>query len=493
MSSSAKSSTSRQISRNFNTIIGSVAVMLAIIVTGVFAMKSIAHQLQLSYKASGALKSLRIINLEMNTMLTPVFTSESSVGLQSISDVNPMKDEVKENLKQLELGMNDEHELDALRNIYDKLFNAIDKLPQQLPVETRNAAAFQALKAELQGALTESKQLMVRLGGKLDEKVEKLSGMTDFVLNGSLISLIILGIGQMILVVAMSKRIMNLFRRILREVREGVVVISSASAEVQTTAAEVSAGAAETAASIAETTATIEEIRQTANMANIKARNLIEQSEKAVELAEKGLSTSNMMLNTIQELRSQMQNVVKVVDQLAEQNRHIGEITSTVAEIADQSNLLAVNASIEAARAGEFGRGFGVVAQEIRNLSEQSKKSTVQVRQILNDIQQGVEQSVSLIYQSIAKVESSNHTVSENQRIVETLAQTIEHTMEASMQISSSSNQQLAGMDQIVPAMENIRQASEQNLIGIRQTQQAVEDVSQMGQNLSQLMEQLSV
>ncbi|MBK9290485.1 MAG: hypothetical protein IPM52_02460 [Bacteroidetes bacterium] len=491
MSSSQQSSTSRQIKRNFNTIVGSVAVMLAIIVTGVFAMKSIADQLQLSYKASGALKSLKITSLELIERVS----SASDSGADKISakwSVGEMKDLVAVELQKLNDGLKGDGDVQALAVTFDRIFERYAGLQQVMSGGSEAEAYHRELKA-LHEAVESGMQLINVLAAKLDQKVLKLSGMTDFVLNGSLISLIILGVAQMILVVVMSRRIMELFRRILREVREGVVVISSASAEVQTTAAEVSAGAAETAASIAETTTTIEEIRQTANMANEKARHLIGQSERAVELAEKGLSTSQLMHNTIQELRQQMQHVVKVVDHLAEQNRNIGEITSTVAEIADQSNLLAVNASIEAARAGEFGRGFSVVAQEIRNLSEQSKKSTVQVRQILNDIQQSVEQSVNLIYESIAKVESSSQTVGENQRVVEALAQTIELTMEAAMQISSSSGQQLAGMDQIVPAMENIRQASEQNLVGIRQTQQAIEDVSQMGHNLNQLMEQLSV
>lgn len=492
MTTSEKSSTRRQIVRNFNIILGSVAIMLAIIVTGVFAMKSIAHHLQLSYKASVALKSLRITTVELHEILPIPSASNDQYNSARLQESERFSRQVQQHLEQLAKGLNSEEEVSMLNLLYSTFFDYFSKIRRRID----SGEGYKDLNNEIvamHATLEQSRQLMVTLNGKLDEKVQRLSGMTDFVLNGSLISLIILGIAQIFVVLTMSRRIMELFRRIIREVREGVVVISSASAEVQTTAAEVSAGAAETAASIAETTATIEEIRQTANISNTKARNLIDQSEKAIVLADKGLNASNLMLNTIQELSSKMQQVVKVVDHLAEQNRYIGEITATVAEIADQSNLLAVNASIEAARAGEFGRGFSVVAQEIRNLSEQSKKSTGQVKRILNDIHQGVEQSVSLIYESIAKVEISNQTVIENQSINETLAQTIEHTLEAAMQISSSNNQQMAGMDQIVPAMENIRQASEQNLIIIRQTQQAIEDVNQLGQNLNHLMEQLDI
>jgi methyl-accepting chemotaxis protein len=188
-----------------------------------------------------------------------------------------------------------------------------------------------------------------------------------------------------------------------------------------------------------------------------------------------------------------MKEVVKAVNNLAEQNKYIGEITTTVSEIADQTNLLAVNAAIEAARAGEHGKGFSVVAQEIRNLSEQSKKSTIQVRQILDEIYKAVENIVEQIQLSIQKVKNSREQVSENQKIVETLAEDVEKTLNASMHISSSSSQQLAGLEQIVPAMQNIRQASDQNLIGIRQTQKAIEDVNELGKKLHDIMEKLEL
>lgn len=488
MTQQTEQSARRRILFNFRIILGSILVMLTIIVVGVFAMKSIEQQLQQAYRASGKLKSVQADNLEAVSLLSGLIGADGASRLSMMEQISQLRQSLPLQLQQLESQLGQWDEYPGLLKEVNVVFSRYDQAVMLMEGNRKEEAQI-LFQETIQPAGMQVNTYIKALNVKLDERVKKLSGLTDFVLNGSLISLLILGIAQFIVAFSISRRIIWMFRRILREIREGVVVISSSSAEILTTVAEVSAGAAETASSIAETTSTVEEIRQTSNLSNERAQSLIARSQRASEMAEKGLESSERMSIAIKRLQEQMSNVVNVVDLLASQNRSIGEITSTVSDIADQSNLLAVNASIEAARAGEHGRGFSVVAQEIRNLSEQSKKSTIQVRQILNDIQKSVENSVSLIHQSIQTVESSGSLVADNQQVVQLLSETVEYAMQAAMQIASSSQQQLAGMDQIVPAMDNIRLASEQNLVGIRQMHQAIEDVNQMGRSLNGLME----
>lgn len=488
MTQQTEQSARRRILFNFRIILGSILVMLTIIVVGVFAMKSIEQQLQQAYRASGKLKSVQADNLEAVSLLSGLIGADGASRLSMMEQISQLRQSLPLQLQQLESQLGQWDEYSGLLKEVNVVFSRYDQAVMLMEGNRKEEAQI-LFQETIQPAGMQVNTYIKALNVKLDERVKKLSSLTDFVLNSSLISLLILGIAQFIVAFSISRRIIWMFRRILREIREVVVVISSSSAEIQTTVAEVSAGAAETASSIAETTSTVEEIRQTSNLSNERAQSLIARSQRASEMAEKGLESSERMSIAIKRLQEQMSNVVNVVDHLASQNRSIGEITSTVSDIADQSNLLAVNASIEAARAGEHGRGFSVVAQEIRNLSEQSKKSTIQVRQILNDIQKSVENSVSLIHQSIQTVESSGSLVADNQQVVQLLSETVEDAMQAAMQIASSSQQQLAGMDQIVPAMDNIRLASEQNLVGIRQMHQAIEDVNQMGRSLNGLME----
>lgn len=488
MISQAKQSARHKVVFNFRIILASIVIMLVIVIVGAFAMKFIEEQLLRAYSASGQLKGLHAESLETVSLLSLLTRVDNAARKDIMQQVSQMRQNIPITIQQIEGELSKHDEFNSLLKEFGLIFSSYDQIVM-LTESNRNNEAVNLFNEVIQPAGLEVSKHIKLLKSKLDERVQEISKMTDYVLNLGLILLTMLGIAQFVVVFSISRRVVWMFRSILREIHEGVMVISSSSSELQTTVAEVSAGAAETASSLTETTATVEEIRQTSNLSNERAQNLMTRSERASEMAEKGLESSERMTDAIKRLQEQMRNVVAAIDNLASQNRSIADITSTVSDIADQTNLLAVNASIEAARAGEHGRGFSVVAQEIRNLAEQSKKSTIQVRQILNDIQKSIESSVALIHQSIQTVENNGSMVFENQQIVRLLSETVEDTMQAAMQIASSSQQQLAGMEQIVPAMDNIRLASEQSLLSIRQMQRAIEDMNQMGNNLNSLME----
>lgn len=323
----------------------------------------------------------------------------------------------------------------------------------------------------------------------MDARVIVFEQESNSVINTAYTVLLVTGLVILIISALIAFLLLRVFSRLATDLREGINVLGSSSAEIQTTIAEISTGAAETATAIAETTSTVEEIRQTSILAGQKANHLLNNSQKASDFARKGIESSHKMIEAMTDIETQMRLINQTIQKLADQNRSIGEITSTVADIADQSNLLAVNAAIEAAKAGEHGRTFTVVAQEIRSLAEQSKKSTVQVKEILNEIQKSVQQAVEVIRKGSLTVDEGSRLVTDDQQIVEMLTDSVEIATQASIQISSSSQQQIAGMDQIVPAMENIRQASEQNVSGIRQVQQASHDLAELGRNLKGIIE----
>jgi len=306
----------------------------------------------------------------------------------------------------------------------------------------------------------------------------------------SIILKILIGGGILILIsLLIGLWIRGILTSIFKEINEGVNILGTSAAEILTTVTEVSTGATETATSVSETTVTIEEIRQTALIAAQKAQEVLESSHRASEAAENGKEAVQQTVEGMNRINDQMRLISESVNKLSDQSRTIGEITTTVNDIADQSNLLAVNAAIESARAGEQGRGFGVVAQEIRMLAEQSKKATAQVREILNDIQKGMNLTVIATEHGSKAVESGNRLALRSGEIIEILADTVNDAVKSVIQISASSQQQMAGMDQIVPAMENIKQASEQNVIGTRQTQTAAHNLNELGHNLKNVME----
>ncbi|MDD4554761.1 MAG: methyl-accepting chemotaxis protein [Bacteroidales bacterium] len=297
-------------------------------------------------------------------------------------------------------------------------------------------------------------------------------------------------LGSLIIVISLLFIIwtFRLLHNLSREVKAGVNILGTSAAEILTTVNEVSTGATETATAVSETTTTIEEIRQTALLATQRAQMVLDSSRKASEAADNGKESVQQTIEGMDRINQQMNLIAESVVKLSEQNRSIGEITASVNDIADQSNLLAVNAAIEAAKAGEQGRGFAVVAQEIRSLAEQSKQATSQVKEILTEIQKAVNLAVMATEQGSKAVDHGNKLARQSGEMIDILAESVNDAVQSVIQISTSSQQQMAGMDQIVPAMENIKQASEQNVVGTRQTQNAAQTLNELGQNLKKII-----
>jgi methyl-accepting chemotaxis protein len=188
-------------------------------------------------------------------------------------------------------------------------------------------------------------------------------------------------------------------------------------------------------------------------------------------------------------IEGQMTVIAETIVALSEQGQAIGEIIATVGDLAEQSNLLAVNAAVEAAKAGEQGKGFAVVAAEVKSLAEQSKQATAQVRAILGDVQKATTAAVLATEQGNRAVEAGVQLSTELGESIQTLADSIAEAAGAATQIAVSAQQQLVGMDQAVLAIQNIRQASAQNVAGTRQAEGAARNLHELGLKLKQLVE----
>jgi methyl-accepting chemotaxis protein len=135
-----------------------------------------------------------------------------------------------------------------------------------------------------------------------------------------------------------------------------------------------------------------------------------------------------------------------------------------VEDLAAQSNLLAVNAAMEAAKAGDAGKGFGVVAQEVKSLAEQSRQATNQVRTILADIQKAASAAVLATEEGSKAVEAGAGQTAVARDSIRTLYDSVSEAAQAATQIAASSQQQLVGVDQVGRAMGSILEASNQNV-----------------------------
>ena len=285
----------------------------------------------------------------------------------------------------------------------------------------------------------------------------------------------------------------NNLRGAIEEIQKSVNVFTSSASEIAAAATQVASGAAETAAAVNETTVTVEEVKQTAQLSSQKSKYVSESAQKAVQISQSGRKSVEEAIEAMNRIREQMESIAESIVRLSEQSQAIGAIIATVNDLAEQSNLLAVNASIEAAKAGEQGRGFAVVAQEVKSLAEQSKQATAQVRTILSDIQKATSASVMATEQGSKAVEAGVKQSVQAGESVHKLAESIAEAAQTATQIAASSQQQMAGMDQMTLAMENIKQASEQNVTSTKQTEIAAQNIQELGQTLKQLVERYKV
>jgi len=282
-------------------------------------------------------------------------------------------------------------------------------------------------------------------------------------------------------------------RSITAQIKDGANALATAASEISASVTEIATGATETAAAANETGTTVEEVRQTAQDSNQKAKHVSESAQTAVQISQVGEKSVADMIDGMHRIESQMESIAESIMKLSEHGQAIGGIIVTVEDVAEQSNLLAVNASIEAAKAGEQGKGFAVVANEVKTLAEQSRQATVKVRSILDDIQKATSGAVMTTEQGSKAVEAGLKQSVEAGDAIRKLANSVAEAAQSTTQISVSSQEQLVGMDQIVSAMESIKQASTQNVTATKQVESAAHDLHELGQKLKHLVEQYKV
>ena len=274
---------------------------------------------------------------------------------------------------------------------------------------------------------------------------------------------------------------------LLAAIRDATGRLSTASTEILASTSQHAAGVQEQAAAITETVATVAQVAQTAAQASDRARGMGEVARKNLEVGAAGKLAVEGSIVAMGRLKEQVESTAENMVMLAEQAKAIGEIIATINDIAEQTNLLALNAAIEAARAGEHGRGFAVVAGEVKALADQSKKATVQVRQILGEIQRATHTAVLSIEQVTKGVAEAVQAGGRSEATISTLADTLADAAQAAAQIVASSGQQATGMSQINLAMKDLDVVSRQALAATRQVEQAARNLNMLGGQHAQL------
>ena len=240
------------------------------------------------------------------------------------------------------------------------------------------------------------------------------------------------------------------------------------------------------ATAITEMTATVREVASNAESASSAAAD-------ADSEAKAGNQVVTSTVQAITELASGIESAASVIEKLKGDSENIGTVLDVIKGIAEQTNLLALNAAIEAARAGEQGRGFAVVADEVRTLAGRTQESTAEIEDLINALQNGSEDAVRVMTQSR---ESANSTVEQAKHAGESLTsitRAVGTILELNTQIATASEEQSAVSEEINRNVVNIQDISEQTSSGSEQTATASAELARLGEQLQNLVGQFKV
>lgn len=279
----------------------------------------------------------------------------------------------------------------------------------------------------------------------------------------------------------------------LTELSAATEKLESGAGEILGSVSRQAAMATQQAAAINETSTTASEIAQTSKQATAHADSVIEATQRSDELSQEGLRVVEEAVTASGNLGEQVNRIASTMSDLSERTLQVGEIIASVKDLAEQSNLLALNASIEASKAGEHGRGFAVVAMEMRNLAEQSKQAAVQVRAILSEIQKGARDAQAATEEGAKRATASIALSRSAGEAIEGLQMVIKESAVAARQIANNTRQQTIGVEQMVTAISELSQAINESAAGTRAIEEGSASLTAVSRQLAQALRRYRV
>jgi methyl-accepting chemotaxis protein len=272
------------------------------------------------------------------------------------------------------------------------------------------------------------------------------------------------------------------------QVRDTTQVVASASTEIAASAEEMACGLQTQEQQTQQVAAAIEEMSQSVMEVAGKSADASAAAEESQHLAEQGGKIVSNTVSTMQGIESDVNDSAATVNELGKRSQMIGEIIGVINDIADQTNLLALNAAIEAARAGEHGRGFAVVADEVRKLAERTQQATEEVSQSIRGIQAETDSAVQRIESSTGRVSKGVELATEAGSALSTIVRSSQSLQSMVQGIAAAANQQSAASGEIARAVEGINAVTRQSSEGASQAAQAASDLAHQSERLQSLV-----
>ncbi|MBF6031425.1 methyl-accepting chemotaxis protein [Pseudomonas sp. P115] len=289
------------------------------------------------------------------------------------------------------------------------------------------------------------------------------------------------------------QRMGTTLRELISGIRDGVTQIASAAEELSAVTEQTSAGVNsqkietdQVATAMHEMTATVQEVARNAEQASLAAADADGQARAGDKVVAEAIAQ-------IERLAAEVARSTDAMAHLQQESNKIGSVMDVIKAVAEQTNLLALNAAIEAARAGEAGRGFAVVADEVRGLAQRTQKSTEEIEGLVAGLQNGTQQVATVMNNSRSLTDSSVELTRKAGASLENITRTVSNIQSMNQQIAAAAEQQSAVAEEISRSIVNVRDVSEQTATASDETAKSSVELARLGSQLQQMVSHFRV
>jgi methyl-accepting chemotaxis protein len=396
---------------------------------------------------------------------------------------------LSKSLKELkELVKNNQKQVTNLEKIEELAQKKLDELAETISLKRAGKEPeLKALVLSRKGKIFMD-EIRNRLGEMMKMEDNLLVERTQLAKQSEQLSAFISVGGTVVALVFGSVILLFISDKIIRPINQVGSMMASSSAEITATVEQQERTAEQQAASVNQTTTTMDELGASSQQSAHQAQAATESARQALTITKEGILAVQETLESMTILKQKVGAIAEQIESLNQQTNQISNISNLVTDLANQTNMLALNAAVEAVRVGENGKGFAVIATEIRKLSDESKKSTQNINNIVIAIKKELDSTVAVASEGTKTVELGSKITQKMADSFSGVANAVNNMLLNNQQISQTAQQQAIAIQQVVDAMNVINQSTKEAAIGITQIKVGTQQLNQAAQNLSSII-----